>query len=169
MDRKNPTISKILRIEHHIEDGILIALLASMTGLAISQIFLRNFFNTGFSWASPLLGILVLWVGLSGSIVASRQKNHISINVLSNYLPKNGQLIAEAVVELFTAIVSGIIAYHSARFVLSEYEYEVIAFNSVPAWICELILPVAFGMIALRYLAHSIDDFKQFIRRRRKT
>ena len=168
MDRNNPHISKLRRFVHFFEDGILVALLASMTGLAISQIFLRNFFNTGISWASPLLGILVLWIGLAGSIVASRQKNHISINVLSNYLSKNGKLIAEAVVELFTAIVSGIITYHSVRFVLSEYEYEVIAFNSIPAWICELILPVAFGMITLRYLVHSIDDFSQFIRMRRK-
>jgi len=169
MDRNNPTISKILRAEHILEDGLLILLLASMTRLAISQIFLRNFFNTGISWASPLLGILVLWIGLAGSIVASRQKNHISINILSHYLPKNGQLIADAVVELFTAVISGIITYHSARFVLSEYEYKVIAFDSIPAWICELILPIAFGMITLRYLAHSLDDFSQFLRRRQKT
>jgi TRAP-type C4-dicarboxylate transport system permease small subunit len=38
------------------------------------------------------------------------------------------------------------------RFVLFEREDQAIAFASVPAWMCELIIPVAFGIMALRFL-----------------
>jgi len=158
----NTTISKILRITNYLEDGLLVSLLATMIGLAVSQIFLRNFFNSGITWAAPLLGILVLWIGLAGSMVASRQKNHISINVLSHYLSKKAALLTEIIVELFTAIVSSIITYHSVRFVVSEYEANEIAFNFVPAWICELIIPVAFAIISLRYCAHAIENIVRF-------
>jgi len=149
-----------VRITHYVEDGLLVTLLASMIGLAVTQIFLRNFFNSGITWAAPLLGILVLWIGLAGSIVASRQKNHISINVLSPYLSKKMAQWAEIIVELFTAIVSSIITYHSIRFVISEYDANEIAFESIPTWVCELIIPGAFAIISLRYFAHSIENIK---------
>lgn len=162
MLKENTAISKFLRITHYLEDGLLVTLLAMMIGLAVSQILLRNFFSSGITWATPLLGILVLWIGLTGSIVASRKKNHISINVLSHYLSKKMALLAEIVVEFFTAIVSSIITYHSIRFVASEYDENIIVFESIPAWICELIIPVAFAIIAVRYCAHAVENIKLF-------
>lgn len=158
--------SGILRITHYLEDGLLVILLAAMIILSVSQILLRNFFDSGIVWAQPLLGVLVLWIGLAGSIVASRQKNHISINILSHYLGNRGKLIAEIIIELFTSIVSGIVAYHAGRFVISEYEYKAMAFENVPAWVCELILPVAFSMICLRYFAHAANNLVLFLNRK---
>lgn len=161
MSRDKINSTRFQRLSHFIEDGLLVTLLGSMICLAVSQIILRNFFGTGITWAAPLLGILVLWIGLAGSIVATRKNNHIAINVLSQYLPKKGRLLSETFIMLFTAIVSGIITWHSVRFVMSDYKFDVIAFESIPAWVCELIIPVAFGLMTLRYLAHSLDNFLQ--------
>lgn len=161
MYKENTTTSKFLRITHYLENGLLVTLLAVMIGLAVSQILLRNFFGSGITWATPLLGILVLWIGLAGSIVASREKNHISINVLSHYLPKKTALFAQIAVEFFTAIVCSIITYHSIRFVVSEYNENTLAFESIPAWICILIIPVAFAIISVRYFAHAVESIKR--------
>jgi len=157
-----------MRLTHYLEDGLLVTLLAAMIGLAVTQIVLRNFFGGGFSWATPLLGILVLWIGLAGSIVASRKKNHISINVLSRYLSKKTAIVAEIIVDFFTAVVSGVVAYHSYRFVSSEYEENINAFESIPAWVCELIIPIAFALISLRYLAHVMENIRQLYRNKPK-
>ena len=51
-------------------------------------------------------------------------------------------------------------AWHSARFVSSEYEYETTAFAGVPAWTCEIVIPFAFGLIALRYALYCIGDLR---------
>ena len=32
----------------------------------------------------------------------------------------------------------------------------IIAFGSVPAWVCELILPIGGAIIGLRYLLHAV-------------
>jgi TRAP-type C4-dicarboxylate transport system permease small subunit len=32
-----------------------------------------------------------------------------------------------------------------------DYEYGTEAFAGIPAWITELIIPIAFGMMAFRY------------------
>ncbi len=146
-------ISQLLRIIRRMEDATLIFLLGAMIALAVGQIVLRNVMGAGFAWGDPLLRILVLWVGLAGAIVATREDHHISINVLARLLPTKIQALSRGLTDLFAAIISGLIAYHSARLVVDEFEAQTIAFATVPTWICQLILPVAFAVIAIRFLA----------------
>ena len=104
-----------------IEDGLLALLLGSMILLASGQILLRNLFDMGFSWSDPLLRVLVLWLGLIGAMVATREKNHITIDVLTRTLPPIGQKLTYYVINLFSSIVCAIISYHATRFVLMDY------------------------------------------------
>lgn len=139
-----------------LEDGILVTLLSVMLSTAVLQIFLRNLFESGLSWADPMLRILVLWVGMVGAILASRENNHISMNILTHFLPAKVKRAVKVLVDIFTSLVSAIIAYHSFKFVLSEYQVGTIAFASVPSWLCESIIPAAFTIIALRYLIFAL-------------
>lgn len=132
-------------------------LLGSMVVLATSQIFLRNFWNSGVDWVDPTLRILVLWIGLVGAMVASRELNHINIDVVSRLLPKIGKCIVLTVTNLFSAFICGVVSYHSARFVIMEYEDGIMAFNGVPAWVCEVIIPIGFGVMALRFFAVAVS------------
>ena len=47
-----------------------------------------------------------------------------------------------------------------ARLVVTEYQGGAIAFADVPAWVCELILPLGFGVMGLRYLALGIGRLR---------
>lgn len=136
-----------------LEDASLITLLMLMVALAIGRIVMRNLLDTGVAWGDPLLRVLVLWVGLAGAIVATREDKHIAINILTHLLPRRLRLVSRLFADLFTATVSGIVAWYSAQFLMSEYESGTIAFGNVPVWVCELILPLAFGAITLRILA----------------
>lgn len=156
MTEEEGRAGRFLRIVNRVEDGILIVLLAGMIGFAIAQIVARNFLGAGISWADPLLRILVLWVGLAGAMVATRLDNHIAINVFSRYLPPRVRPVARVFVDVFTAAVCVLIAWHAARFVALERSYGTIAFGHVPAWMAELILPLAFAVIALRYFALAL-------------
>ena len=147
-------ITRTLNLIHRLEDGLLAGLLLAMLLLASSQIFLRNLFDIGLVWADPLLRIMLLWLGLLGALAASRDNKHISIDVLTRLLPERLQLYSHLFTALFTASVSGLIAYHSARFVLSEFEEHTMAVAGIPAWCFEVIIPLTFALIALRYLLH---------------
>lgn len=139
-----------------LEDGILVTLLLSMLLLAVIQIGLRNFFDSGIIWGDALLRVLVLWVGLIGAMVASRKGDHISIDLISRFTGPSVKKVIDTITSLATAAVAGLLAYHSYRFVVLEYEDGLIAFAGVPNWVCEIILPVAFTIIALRYVGLSI-------------
>ena len=143
---------RLLSLIHRIEDGLLALVLTGMIILASGQIILRNLLDFGFPWADPATRVLVLWVGLLGALAASREDKHIAIDVFSRLLGRRALAGVKSLTALFTATVSGLIAYHAARFVAMEQEAGVIGIAGLPAWMLELILPAGFGLIALRYL-----------------
>ena len=144
-------MSRVISILHKIEDALLVSLLLLMIGLVVFQIVLRNGFAAGIVWADPLVRVLVLWLGLIGAMVASRTDNHISIDIVSKYLTTGFKRFTSLLIYLFTTIICALMTQHSARFVLMEKADGMLAFFSVPVWLCELVIPVAFGIITIRY------------------
>ena len=151
-------------ILHRVEDAILVGLLLLMIGMAVTQIFLRNLFGAGIVWSDVMVRILVLWVGLVGAMVASRQDNHIAIDILDRYLPERAKVYTNFVVRLFTALICTIVAYYSMLFVQMEFTDGGMAFARVPNWLCEAIIPFAFTVIALRYFLLSFVNLKKIVK-----
>jgi TRAP-type C4-dicarboxylate transport system permease small subunit len=147
-----------IRLLHRAEDALLVLLLGAAVVLAPLQIVLRGAFGAGIAWGDPLLRVLVLWLGLLGALAASRDGRLINIDVVSRILSPRPRAAAGAVTSLFSAGVSGIVAYHAARFVASELRFGSVAFSGIPAWVLESVLPFAFGAIALRYLLRFASD-----------
>lgn len=134
------------------EDFLLGGLLLVMIVLAAAQILFRNLFDSGLIWGDEVLRSLVLWTGLVGAVVASRERRHITIDVLSRLLPSWLQPRVARAVSLFTGIVCGLLAWHSARFVAAEYRFGASGPGGWPGAWFELVLPVSFSLISLRYL-----------------
>ena len=157
-------VERAQMILYRVEDSILVGLLLLMITLAVLQIFLRNLFETGIVWSDVLVRILVLWVGLAGAMVASRQGNHINIDILDRFLPERAKVVVSFVVEVFTAFICTIVAYYSLQFVQMEFADGGMAFAKVPVWLCEAIIPFAFVVIAIRYVLLSIINLKRIIK-----
>ncbi len=134
-----------------LEDALLVLLLALMILLAGSQILLRNIWDVGLAWGDPLLRVLVLWTGLLGAIAATRDDNHISIDIFYRFLPPAAKQVCRMLTDLFTAMVCGIVAWYAGLLVILEKQDGSILFSGIPAWISELILPIAFTIMALRF------------------
>jgi TRAP-type C4-dicarboxylate transport system permease small subunit len=128
-----------------VEDALLALLLGSIVLLAPLQIVLRIVFDAGLVWADPLLRLLVLWVALFGALAASRTDRQIAIDVASKFLSPRARAGVGVATGLFTAVVCGVIAYHAGRFVLGEREFGAIAFSGIPAWMCEVVIPITFA------------------------
>jgi TRAP-type C4-dicarboxylate transport system permease small subunit len=140
---------------HRAEDGLLVILLSAMIVLASTQIFMRNFFDSGFVWIDPLLRILVLWLGLIGATVASRHNKHIRIDLLSHYFERNTHRLIQALVGQVSAWTCLIIAWYGFDWIKLDYADDLTSFAGLPAWLVEIIVPLAFALIGLRYLLRS--------------
>lgn len=161
---KIKVINQLIKFIHSIENNLVILLLASIIILAITQVMLRNFFDSGIVWGDSLLRILVLWLGLAGAIVASRQGKQLNIDVLSQYVPDRYKTYIKQLNFLFTALVCIIISYYSFEFTWLEYQDGNFALEKIPAWLTISIIPVAFAMMSIKYLLQLIstrsDEFK---------
>ena len=152
------TLIKTLRtLLLRIEDGFLIALILGILSMAVVQIVLRNVFDTGIIWGDILVRILVLWIGMTGAVVASRRGEHINVDIVTRFLPAAARSTAAAIVAILTAVVSAVAAYHSFRFVVAEAAFGGTAFAGVPVWLCQVIIPLGFAVIAMRYLLLAVQ------------
>ena len=139
-----------------VESALLVVLLGTMILLAAYQVIGRNFFDTGILWGDALVRVLVLWVTFIGATIASRDDQHIRIDLLTRFLGDVSNAWVDRFRSLFTAAVAGLFAWYSLEFVILDYEDGIIAFASVPAWVCEAVMPFGAALISLRYLLRTV-------------
>lgn len=144
------------RLFSRVEDLLLATLLGAMILLAVGQIVQRNLFDNGFVWTDELLRLLVLWLTMVGSIIASRNDHHIRMDLLINLLSPVWQSYLKRVVFLITTAACSGLSWASLRFVLMEAEFGSLLLGSYPAWWFQSVLPVGFFLIAWRYLLLTI-------------
>lgn len=141
-----------------LEERLLAGLITAMIILACLQIFLRSFFASGLEWAGPLLRYLVLWSGFLGAAMATSRSKHIGLDLLSFIIPWPYQTWVTLITNLFSTIVSGFLTYASILFIRNEMEFGGIQLFAIPTWIWNLIFPLAFGLITLRFFNSVIKD-----------
>lgn len=138
------------------EDLVLAVLVAALVLVAGGQIVLRAGFDSGLSWADALLRTLILWTALLGAMVAAREDKHLGVDAIPRLMKGVSRAAARFITSAFTAAIAGALAWYSVGLVQLEYESQTIAFGDVPAWATQLIMPFAFGAIALRYALRAI-------------
>ncbi|MEN7342359.1 MAG: TRAP transporter small permease [Pseudomonadota bacterium] len=157
-------LKRLAKLGGFAEDAALVLLLTAMIVLASGQIIMRNVFGDGFIWADEALRLMVLWLALAGAVAASRADKHISINVMSRFLPPKGRLFARVLTNLFTAVVCAFVAYHAWQFVSLSKEFEDELLGGLPAWWFQIVIPVAFALMSWRYACFVIVDTVGFFR-----
>ena len=151
---------------HRAEDALLVTLLCAMILLASTQILLRNLFDFGFVWIDPILRVLVLWLGLLGAMVATRNNRHISIDMLSRFVEGRALFLMQSVVEQVSAWTCLVIAAYGLDWVRFDFLDGLVAFAGIPSWALEAIIPLSFGVIGLRFLIMSWQSARGFLRYR---
>ena len=89
-------------------------------------------------------------------MVASRDDSHIRIDLLSRMFKPEHEHWVLRLTRLFTCLMLVLFTWGSGQFVYYEYVDNAIAFGDVPAWICEIIMPIGGGVMALRYFLLTV-------------
>lgn len=163
------TFATIKKGVYKLEDMVLILLLLTMIFMAVLQIVLRNTTGSAIVWGDTLVRILVLWTGLVGAMAATRQNNHINIDIVTRYMSTGMATIVNSITLLFASLICFVTAWYSLAFVRMEFEFSTPAFANVPTWACQTIIPLAFLVMALRFLAGclgvAVKAFKLYLNR----
>jgi TRAP-type C4-dicarboxylate transport system permease small subunit len=162
--REKSLLAALERFGRAAENVALVALLGSLILLAVAQIVLREVFGTGLFWADEVVKLLVLWLALVGSIAATRDNRHIRIDALSHLLPDKWIGLIRILVDVFAALVCGVIAWQAFRYLQLEIEFEDTVLINVPAWIAHIILPAAFALISYRFAVSVAGQVVAYVR-----
>ena len=132
-----------------IETGLLCLIVAMMIGLAVLEIVLRYGFKMSSLWKHIMLQNLTLWLCFLGAALASAERRHISIDVLSRILPKNALRYSSYIIDVLSLIVVSILAYFGFGFLIEEQKSPATLIGSVPLWWAKTIIPIGFVLIGI--------------------
>lgn len=150
----------LLLIIRFTEEALISLLLSAMILIAGAQILLRNLFDSGLHWGDPLLRLLVLWLTMLGALLATRNNQHIRIDLLSRYLTPDWRRLSEVIGLAFSTLVCALLAWHATRFVYYEWQDGGMLFGTVPVWLGQIILPVGFVLITLRFAILTVQTVR---------
>jgi TRAP-type C4-dicarboxylate transport system permease small subunit len=149
---KRPRWSAFFALMGKFEIALIGLLLGALIFFGCLQIFLRNVVHSGIVWADPLMRHIVLWLGCLGGLLATARIRHLSVDVLTRFLPHRLETIRDRVIYLATAAAASVLGMAALRLVVDEKTFGEDAFLGIPAWVVLLILPVTFFLIAYRSL-----------------
>ena len=155
MEEKKSPLAFLARLE----DGVLIIIIMGMVLLAFIQIMLRNIFGIGLIWIDPLVRQMLLWVTLAGAMVATRDHNHITVDAITRYLPPGRIKHATGFIcDAFATIVCALLTCSTFSVFHMEFQDPLGGniMTGLPLWASLLTLPVAFGVMTLRFLRFSV-------------
>lgn len=141
-------LGKLESFYHKFENGFAMLLLFSMAIIPVIEMVFRKLFNTGIAGSIVYVQHLTLWVGFVGAIIATRDKRHLTITSLDEFLPAPVKKAASILRNFASTAICFALFLASVHLVRSE----TIAGNlALPTWVMELILPIGFIIMALRF------------------
>jgi TRAP-type C4-dicarboxylate transport system permease small subunit len=137
---------------HWLEDAVLAAALGALLLLALAQIALRLVGAGGLEWGETISRVGVLWVAMLGALGAARQQRHIAIDAIPRLLSPIAWRVVHGLGQLGAAGICGWAAWLGWGLVQSEREYPLPFVGGIESWVPMLILPLGFGLLALRFV-----------------
>jgi TRAP-type C4-dicarboxylate transport system permease small subunit len=135
--------------------GVAAAVTAALAGAV--WLYVREY-PGGFIWAQKIAMVLMIWVAMVGASIATYDRSHLALEMGEKLWPEK---ILKYVKTLAHGVTTGfcVIAFIvSVQLVLTQQEEgDPIspAVEWMPNWVAFLVMPYAFAMMGIRFLAQA--------------
>ncbi len=113
-------LEKFDRLLERAERGAAVGLNLALIAAVVITILARNIFQAASYQLLELSPHLVLWLALTGALLALKRQRHIKIELLLQYLPRPVRRLAGVATGLFAMGVTGLLAYGAVGFTSNE-------------------------------------------------
>ncbi len=136
---------RLQQLETWLAAGGLFLLLA----LSIFQILIRNLFDFGYPQIDIINRHLLVVCGMMGAALATAKSSHIKTDALNILLSPRTKDRLHLPLQLFAAIVCGLLCYYSIIFVLDEWQYA----PPNERWILPftVVYPLGFALMSIHF------------------
>lgn len=136
-----------------IEKWIIVICFSCLIFCIVFNILSRNIFHLPSHKIFEAGPNLVLWLALLGASLALKQQRHVRLELVLRYLSNSSRMWAAVMVNLFGALVMGILLVTSVAFVKNE----IAMFGTWGR--LSIIFPIFFSLAAFRYLTGLLYRF----------
>lgn len=154
-------VQRLLERADRLEEWFMIVALAFMTVLTVVQVVLRYGFGTGFVWSLEATTYAFAWLVLIGMSYGVRTEAHIAVDLVTSRLSASGARVFAIIALAAGLAYCALMIYGSALFVNRLMALGTNARDiPLPRWVLTGLMPVAFGLLALRLVQVARPVFK---------
>ena len=138
--------------------------IASWAGLRLFLLLIPN----GLVWSQTLGLVLMLWVGVIGASMATREHRHLALDLGSKLWPKRllpkvqglGNLVTSGFCLALALLACVSLRDHFRDYVDTEGAGGVFPAIAIPKWIAFAGVPVGFFLMTIRFFAQALESFR---------
>ncbi len=142
------------------ENLLLTFSLAGIVILPLAEIVLRKLFQQSISGVAAMVQHLVLVSSLLGAAVAAREDRLLTMSTLTTFLGGKWKTAAAVFSGAFAIAISIGLAVAGYQYVLITKEAGKILSYGIPVWAVQMVMPIAFTIIAWRLFRHCSKSWK---------
>ncbi len=129
----------------------------------VYEVVMRYFFRSPTLWTVEVSGYSLLYITFLGAAWVLMHEGHVKIDLLTNRLKPNTQVILNIITSIFGVIVMLVIAWYSARVTWASYQTNYLASTELqtPLFIVFLIIPIGSLLLAIQFLRNLSRLFRE--------
>jgi C4-dicarboxylate transporter, DctM subunit len=139
---------------HFAEDAVNLWLLLLMGILPVMEIVGRMFSKT-LPGSAQYVQLLTLTAGFFGAVLATREARQLSLATGLPLFSGRTKEVVDAFASLVSVVVTVVLTWGAWEAVMADRGLTDVLPGNIPAWIAQLPMPIAYGLIAWRFLLLS--------------
>lgn len=140
-----------------LEQGVLVAALVFATLIPLAEALGRMFGVNPVPGAAAYVQHLTMWLAFAGGLLATREEKHLMLSTAEFLGHGPVKQFARFVSHAVATATCAVLAYASGLVVAENRATADVLPIGLPTWISECVMPVALGLMALRFAWQASD------------
>ena len=106
---------KIIDVLRKIIELVLIGIVVLQSVLLMASVFFRYILNSPIIWGDEIVRYSLIWMTFIGAALATKEKQHIQVDVIDMILPKWGQKLTNGLADVIVVGFMAFMIYYGIR------------------------------------------------------
>lgn len=151
------TLKKFSKILLKLPENMGIFLIFLIVLLTAAQVFSRYILKNPLGWTEELVRFVFIWSIFVGAVVASKNRQHIRVEIFHKYFSDSVNTFIEIFVNLSIVIFFIYIIPPAFRYALFAYHIKSVA-SEISMFFVYISLPLCGVFMTIYYIIHIIKD-----------
>ncbi len=155
-------MSAIKWLDEHLEEAIMVFLLALISSVMMAQIIARNVFNS-MTWPEEFSRYCYIWTVFLSLGYTMKKGNMLKVGLVMDLLPTKIRRSIEIVVNLIILAICVVFFRHAITYTGKIYNMgQISPAMHLPMWIMYLAIVLGFGLASIRTVQQIVHNIKNF-------